>query len=364
MEIKCNKSVFLRAIQTVCRFAPVRNVLPIISNLYVGGVGGRLILRATDLEIGCEDVIDVDVIEEGAITIPASCLSRIVPKLDGDEVIIRTSSDNSESILECNKSRFELKSLPADDFPLFKYDSDSKFRINGNLLLDAIDKTIDFTSRESSKKILTGIRVLISNDILEFVATDGYRLSIAKYSGISENVSIAVILPYRAMLEIKRVLEKERDELVEIESAIEQVVFKIGNKRIFARTIYGSYPDYKMAFPSDLDKVARIDRLLFMQTLERVSAISVDRLTVVKLTFDNNRLDLESTSLGLGKSKETVDIEYAGKRSEISFNARFLLDSLKIWSGKEIVIEFSDGKPAILREENSENAVLLMPIRE
>jgi DNA polymerase-3 subunit beta len=165
------------------------------------------------------------------------------------------------------------------------------------------------------------------------------------------------------MLEIKRVLEKEKDEVVEIEKAINQVIFKIGNKKIFTRTIQGSYPEYKNVFPSDLDKVARIDRLLFSQTLERVSAISVDKLTVVKLTFDNNRLDLESTSLDLGKSKETIDIEYTGARTEIRFNARFLLDSLKIWSGKEIVIEFSDSKPAILREANSENAVLLMPIR-
>jgi DNA polymerase-3 subunit beta len=327
------------------------------------GSGSKLILRATDLEIGCENVIDVDVIEEGSITIPAGCLSRIVPKLDGNDVIIKTNSDNSESVLKCNKSRFELKSLPADDFPLFKYSSDAKFSINGNLLFDAIEKTIDFTSKEMSKEILTGIRFLIRDDILEFVATDGYRLSIAKYSGINENVNIAVILPYRAMLEIKRVLEKERGEVVEIENAINQVIFKIGNKRIFTRTIQGSYPEYKNVFPSDLDRVARIDRLLFMQTLERVSAISVDKLTVVKLTFDNSSLDLESTSLELGKSKETIEIEYAGKRTEIRFNARFLLDSLKIWGGKEIVIEFSDCKPAVLREEGSDNAVLLMPIR-
>src|SRR5690348_11791326 len=65
----------LKGIQTVQTAISVRSTLPVLSNILFQATEKGLRLSATDLEVGIRTWVKADVLEKGAITIPAKIIS-------------------------------------------------------------------------------------------------------------------------------------------------------------------------------------------------------------------------------------------------------------------------------------------------
>ena len=71
MKVKLSKDDLLQGIQTVQNVVSPKATLPILSNMLIETKKDTLLLNTTDLDIGISCEIPVNIVEDGAITIPA-----------------------------------------------------------------------------------------------------------------------------------------------------------------------------------------------------------------------------------------------------------------------------------------------------
>lgn len=369
MHIVCTKENLLKGFQAVNKAVATRAILPILGNvLFDCTEKGMLKLSATDLEIGVEAFVETSVLSPGKITIPSRALHDILSKLPESDVEMVTNETFTETVLKCQRSRFNLKSLLPDDFPaLPQIDTSDSIFINVDILATGIRKTIFAASSDTAKNVLNGVRLLLSDGRLEMAATDGYRLAVKKmHTESKNNQGFSVIIPSRALNELSRLLNSTKDEMVAISQLSNQLVFGVDDKVLFTRLIEGQYPDYNRIIPTNLDKEVIFDRVEFLNAVDRVAAISsIDKVNIIKLEISSGEINLSSSTPELGQSSESMEIGYEGSSFEINFNARFLMDGLKNFDDEKIRFLLGGSlSPGLLKGIDDETYFcMIMPIR-
>ena len=115
--IKSQRETLLAPLQSVSGIVERRHTLPILSNVLLEKQGENLTFLATDIEIQITTHTQcVSGEENGAVTVGAKKLQDILRSLpEGTEVTL--SLDDKRLQIKAGKSRFNLQTLPADDFP-------------------------------------------------------------------------------------------------------------------------------------------------------------------------------------------------------------------------------------------------------
>lgn len=369
MHVVCSKENLQKGFNAVSKAVANRAILPILSNvLFECTEDNKLKLSATDLEIGVETFVDTKVLTPGKISIPARALQDIISKLPANDIELQTNESNTETVLKCGRSKFNLKSLSANDFPpLPQIDVNTSVHLNRESLSDGIKKSIFAASTDTTKNVLNGVKLYLNDNNLEMAATDGYRLAVKRiHSESKAEQGFSVIVPSRSLNELSRLLSSAKDEMIAVSQLANQLVFSIDDKILSTRLIEGQYPDYNRIIPKNLDKVLTLDRAEFLNTVDRVSAISsIDKVNLVKMEIKSNEITLSSSTPELGQSSESIEVEYDGEHFEINFNARFLIDGIKNFDSEKINFELGGSlSPGILKSsEDDSYFCMIMPIR-
>ncbi|MFN8577658.1 MAG: DNA polymerase III subunit beta [Candidatus Sericytochromatia bacterium] len=370
MHIVCSKENLQKGFNAVSKAVASRAILPILSNvLFEATSDNKLKLSATDLEIGVETYVETQVLTSGKISLPARVLQDIISKLPVDkDVEIQVNEFGTETLLKCGRSKFNLKSLNADDFPpLPQLDIDNSVQLNRELMAQGIKKTIFAASTDTTKNVLNGVKLYLNNEKLEMAATDGYRLAVKTiHSESKAEQGFSVIVPSRALNELSRLLSLGKEEMITVSQLANQLVFGIDDKILSTRLIEGQYPDYNRIIPKNLDKILSFDRAEFLSTVDRVAAISsVEKVNLVKMEIKNNEVTLSSSTPESGQSDETIEVNYQGDHFEINFNARFLMDAVRNFDTEQINFHLAGSlSPGILKGNDDETYFcMIMPIR-
>ena len=211
MEIKANSSDLLKALNHIHGIVEVRHTLPILSNIVLSAENNELSLSSTNLDIFCSDKIDAEIVNSGEISVPAITFYEIVKRLpSGSDVILSMGDEDTELILKCGRSKFNLSTLRTEDFPILSdKDLSTNFVISADELSRMIDKTKFAISNEETRYYLNGIffHKAESNSIkfLRAVATDGHRLAqydIPLPQGAEEITGI--IIPKKTVFELRK----------------------------------------------------------------------------------------------------------------------------------------------------------------
>jgi DNA polymerase-3 subunit beta len=142
-------------------------------------------------------------------------------------------------------------------------------------------------------------------------------------------------------------------------------LFSVGNVQFLTRLIEGTYPAYEMVIPKANGKKVSTERDAFMKALNRVSIMSREVSHAVRLDLAEDLITLSSSDPNLGKAKDEVAADYKGDELTIAFNARYLLDALKVMTSDKVILELGDSlSPTLLTdEEDREWKYVVMPIR-
>ena len=374
MEIKANSSDLLKALNHIHGIVEVRHTLPILSNIVLSAENNELSLSSTNLDIFCSDKIDAEIVNSGEISVPAITFFEIVKRLpSGSDVILSMGDEDTELILKCGRSKFNLSTLKTEDFPILSdKDLSTNFVISADELSRMIDKTKFAISNEETRYYLNGIffHKAESNSIifLRAVATDGHRLAqydIPLPQGAEEITGI--IIPKKTVFELRKVLD-DADGDVSVSLNENKIKFSFNNLKIISKVIDGSFPDYTKVIPQNNDKKFKTNNSELKNAIDRVSAVAINEETkskAIKLTIENNKLNLSVESQSKGSAKEEIDISYSNEKVDIGFNSRYLLDICNEVDGDEIDVNLLDSiSPAIILDKTDENLFfVLMPMR-
>lgn len=360
-----NRDAFLRCIGRVYRVIARRNTIPILDNVLIRPEAGRLVLRATDLDIQIVSSVEAKAEAGPGITVPAHTLHDIVRKLpDGSEVTIEAKSASSV-VVKAGRSRFTLQTLPEADFPeLAAGDLAHRFDIAATDLKRMIERTQFAISAEETRYYLNGIYLHVEEGKLRGVATDGHRLALLDLAAPAGAEKIpGVIIPRKTVGEVQRLLDGAQTVTIELSEG--KIRFTAGEVVLTSKLIDGTFPDYRRVIPQNNDKALGVVRADLAEAVDRVSTVASEKGRAIKLTLSHGKLDLSVTSPDNGSAAEELEVGYDAEPMEIGFNARYLLDILSQVEGDEAVIRLdTPGSPTIIESKDGNGArFVLMPMR-
>jgi len=349
MKFKVGKDILLNGIQTVQNVIVAKAALPILSNILIETLPGKIRLTTTDLDIGISCVIPVDIQEEGAITLPAKRFSDIIKELPINSVSITTKKNNQVNI-ETELCQFKIMGLAKEEFPrLPEFKDKEVIKIEQSLLKQMLGLTSFAVSVDETRYILNGILFKINKNNLTLVATDGKRLAIVeKKLNYSAEKDVSIIIPIKTINELSRNLKEEGELSLVLGS--NQAMFDLGNIVIISRLIEGEFPDYKQVIPAPSENKMRINREQFLLAVKRGSLLSTPDYQAVKLEVFKNKLVVSKSTPDVGESREELVVDYRGRELAIGFNPGYMLDVLKNLSEEDVELELSGSeKPGVIR---------------
>ena len=366
MKATIERATLLKSLGHVQSVVERRNTIPILSNVLLEARDdGSIRLMATDLDLQVDESVPANVSQAGAITVSAHTFFDIVRKLPEGSQVELTASEGKMQVI-AGRSRFNLSTLPRDDFPVIaEGELPTRFELPAATLRQIIEKTRFAISSEETRYYLMGIFFHIVDDQLRAAATDGHRLariSVGKPDGADGMPD--VIVPRKCVQELYRLLE-ELEGTVEISMSPTKIRFGLGNAILTSKLIDGTFPDYNRVIPTGNDKLLKLDPKSFSAGVDRVSTIASEKTRAVKISVDRDKVTLSVTSPENGVATEELAADYGSDGIEIGFNAKYLLDILGEIDGDIVEVHLADAAaPTLLRENDKSNALyVLMPMR-
>ncbi|OAN81802.1 DNA polymerase III subunit beta [Erythrobacter sp. EhN03] len=373
MKATIERATLLRCLSHVQSVVERRNTIPILSNVLIEAEGDNsLRVMATDLDLQVIEHMDANVDSAGSITVSAHLLFDIARKLpDGSQVSLEAAENRMA--IKAGRSRFSLPTLPRDDFPVIvEGDLPTSFELPAKTLAELIDRTRFAISTEETRYYLNGIFFHVSDDsepVLKAAATDGHRLArftLPRPDGAEGMPD--VIVPRKAVAELRKLLEETLDGNVQIDLSASKVRFTLGGEGgvvLTSKLIDGTFPDYSRVIPTGNDKLLKLDPKSFHEGVDRVATIATEKTRAVKMGLDKDKVTLTVTSPDNGSATEELPAEYGADGFEIGFNAGYLKDILNQIDADTVEIHLADaGAPTLIRkDENSPALYVLMPMR-
>lgn len=373
MKLSISKTELQRGLARIQAIVEKRNTMPILANVFLRADGkgdtGHLELAATDLEIGLRSELPVEVEKPGSVTASAKKLFEITRELPDEGVEIATT-DNHYLEIRCARSRFVLAGTAAAEYPTLPEASPGNtVRLQAAVLSSMVERTMYATSLDETRYNLNGVyfEVLDEPGKIRMAATDGHRLAcVDRTVGPElEGLASGVIIPRKGLAELKRLVDEEDADEVEVGFEGNSGLVRKGSVTLVMRLIEGEFPNYRQVLPRSIEHRLVIPAEPLAHALRRVALLSVERSRAIRLELSSGKLTVSSNNPDLGEAQEELDIDFDGEAFAIGFNARYLIDALGALGGKEIELGLRDPmSPAQLRSTEDPDALaVVMPMR-
>lgn len=363
--LKTQKSDILGPLQSVCGIVEKRHTLPILSNVLIEKKGSSLQLLATDIEIQIKTKAEgAEGGEDIAITVGARKLQDILRALP-DTSDISLVLEEKRMQVKSGKSRFNLQTLPAADYPRMTPGAvEASLSVTQHQFRHLLSLVQYAMAQQDIRYYLNGLLLVVTGKELRAVATDGHRLAFASVPLEEEFARSEVILPRKAVLELSRLLTDSDDPLA-IQFAGNQVLFRFGNIELVSKLIDGKFPDYERVIPVGHDKTLTLGRLELLQALQRAAILTNEKFRGVRMVLSPGSLKIISSNAEQEEAQEELEIPYQGDALDIGFNVTYLLDVLNNVSGDDIELHLADANSSALFTQpgNAGFKYVVMPMR-
>jgi len=361
------RDTLLKPLQTVSGIVERRHTLPILSNVLLETDAKELKLVATDLEIQVATQANLDkAASQQRITVSARKLQDILRSLP-DAAKVSLDSQDSKLVLRAGKSRFNLQTLPAEDFPrLAEGTGDATtLRVAQKDLKSMLQLVQYAMAQQDIRYYLNGLLILVDAKRLTLVATDGHRLAHIATSLEETHQRTEVIMPRKAVLELVKLLD-DTQEHVELQIQQNQVRCRFGDVDLVSKVVDGKFPDFTRVIPTSGDRQFRISRTLLQQALQRAAILSNEKFRGVRWVLTNNVLRIVCTNAEQEEAEEEIEIDFTGEPLDIGFNVTYILDGLNNLTTDQVDCTLGDSNSSMLitvpGDENFKYVVMPMRI--
>ena len=365
MQIKINREVLLNPLTRVTSIVERRHTLPILSNLLLEAKNNNIQLTATDLEMQISLNIESKFSGELSTTISAKKFVDICRSLPENVDIDMLSSD-SRIIVKAGKSRFNLQTLPATDYPVMTKVVGNGISIKiSQLELKRLLKQVEFAmAQQDIRYYLNGLLLEVNENNLNLVGTDGHRLSFTSSTLTQTYDKTDVILPRKTVVELIKLLDDSPEE-VSIEINAGQVNFAFNEIRLISKVIDGKFPDYHRVIPTGHQNTFSVNRVAVLTAMQRASILSNEKYRGIRMVLSANNLKLISTNTEQEEAEEELEIDYKKDALDIGFNVTYLIDVLNNTQQENVNFSFADANSSCLITvpDDDNYKYVVMPMR-
>lgn len=360
MQLTLEQSALKSLLSKLIGAVEKRNTIPSLANVALITDGDMLTGKATDLDIEVTGTSPAVVAVQGSTTVSAAMLSAIVAKMPAGSLVSMSMADGMLTV-KAGRSKYELQTLPIEDFPLMATSEYSHtFTSQSHDLARLFNLTKGAMSTEETRYYLQGVYIHPSQDgNIVAVATDGHRLAKAT---MPHDVSFpGVIVPRKTVGELVKMLDLG-DVVVSVSET--KIKFDMGSTVIVSKVIDGTFPDYQRIIPTKNTNVLTASASEMKSAADRVATVADDRSRAVKISVDGNSAVL-STRGNVGAAEEEVAVSYSGQPLTVGFNSKYLAEVLAQCSGQDVSLACGSSEDPVLITPGNDAGVIyvVMPMR-
>ena len=365
MKVECVQNKLTGALTKAEKIAGKHITLPILKCFLMEARDSILTIRTTNLDLGIEISIPAKVVTEGIVAVPADILRTFVAGLSGENKITLEHNENI-LVVTTDHTVTRIKTENHEEFPSIpKVDSTTSFLISSKNLTSGIRSVMYSASPSSMKPELASLYIYKEGNSLMFVATDSFRLAEKKVAikGLPDFESL--LIPYKNVSDIVKVIDDISGEIT-VHISENQVAFVAEDIYITSRIIDGVFPDYRQIIPKEFSTEAIVLKQDLTNTL-KISNIFSDKFNQVTISVDpdDKHFSIETQNADVGESVNYVDAAITGDALSMSFNHRYVSDSLQALTPDSVSLQFSLGKPLVMKGIGDGSFLyLVMPINK
>ena len=369
MKFIVSSSSLLKQLQNISGVLNSNNSLPILDHFLFEISENQMQVTASDLETTMVTKITVESKESGIIAVPAKLLLDTLKSLP-DQPLTFTIDESKHGIeIKSDYGKYQLSGQDGGEFPKTpEVESPTKMEVAGELLFNAIEKTIFASGNDDLRPVMSGVYFQLSKEDLIFVATDAHKL--VKYSRTDAKASKAAtfIMPKKPLNLLKNILSSV-DETVNVEFNETNASYSFEDTQLICRLIDGKYPNYEAVIPKENPNKLTIGRNSLLSSIKRVSIFSSKTTHQVRLKITGSQLQVSAEDVDFNnEASEKLTCQFDGDDMEIGFNSRFLIEMLSNLDTDEVNIEMSAPNragiltPATGNDEHEQVLMLVMPV--
>lgn len=348
MKFQTEQATLVQVLQKVLSITEKKTTMPVLSNVMItasDASSAQLSFFATDLELSLRTSIGGIIHVEGSTTVSARKLLEVIREVGHGPITVE-EQPNNRLIIEAGRSRFELPTIPALDFPYLKFYENSPLGpCDGYLLEKCLAKTVYGIPQEDDPFSVAGLFLhSTETNHVRFVASDGHRLVYFQLpaSTLSHlEIGNGIIVPRKGVVEIARILEKEKDVAIGIYENC--LTVRTPLTILSVQLLEGGFPEYDLIIPSERPFRFTVVREVLYQALKRVAVVTDQRFRHVRFVVTEGSLELEAGNPELGNANDCVDITgYTGEAFSVAFNIRYVLEAIQVMDSPEVTFEWVD----------------------
>jgi len=369
VKFTSDKTTLLSLITPAMYASSNKSTLPALEGLLFTLKGNTLTVCGYDLEKGIKAESTVFGREDGTVVLNSVKISGIIKNLPDGDIFFECDEKNTVSI-SAGESRFALHGIDASVFPnMPELIGENTTMIKASVLRDLITSTNHAVATGDSRPVFMGEQFRIENGDLTVVAADYCRMAVKSAKGCvkSEKAENTFVVPGKTLNDLIR-LSSDSDDEIEMQFTRKFVIFRMENVMMFSRLLEGDFLDYRTVIPVEGRTVVKIDRVAFLESVERASLLVDEKLrTPLRFKFSGDTLTIHC-STQIGKINDVVRAEIKGEDIEIGFNNKYILDALR--AARDEYIELTMVSPhmgMVIRpaekKEDTDYLYLVLPLR-
>ncbi|WP_219375780.1 DNA polymerase III subunit beta [Bacillus mycoides] len=374
MEFIVNHKQFTQALSEVSKAISTKTLIPILSGIKITADQSGITLIASNsnifigkfIPISIEDEQITTILKAGSIVVPAKYFIEIIKKMPS-EILIKSMNEQLITI-QSDEITLNLNGLSANEFPNVPFlDAHTEIQVETEQLIEVFKQTVFATAKNESRPVLTGVHFVIDHNKLICAATDSHRLALREIP-ISSHAKLNCIVPSSTISELLKLMNRNSN-LVYIYLSESHIIFKFGTITLYSRLIEGKYPNISGLIPNESQTVINIDRKKILQGVDRSSLLASEwaNNNVNLEIIDECTIQISSNASQIGKISETqqIDAIHGEKQLNISFDGRYMVDTLKAIKEDRVTLSFGGSMRPILIEAGEQSAAvyLISPVR-
>lgn len=366
MRFTCSREKLLGGLQIVGSVVSTRGMKPVYESVLIRSRDGALEMMGTDLEVAIRfHLTDEDggirIEEAGALVVPAARLTAILREVKDDQVDF-TWEQNILTV-ECVGSRFRIMGLPEEEFPeIPDFPEQAPITVPSALFQRMVARTSFAAAREKMRYALNGVLLLLKDNRLQMIGTDGRRLA---HSGATiddpTGADLKAIVPTKGMMQISKVVGEE-EETIDLALGNNQLSARTAHAVVVSRVLEGSFPPFEDVIPVNCERKARVRRTDLIAAVRKAALLTNKESQSVRWTFGEGSLKLTARAAEVGEAHVSLDIEYEGEPAEIAFNPAYVLDGLNVIEAETVTFEFRNPSSPAKMTDGDEFTYVVMPI--
>ena len=351
------------AVAFAARMLQSKPTSQVLSGMRLVADANSLQVSVFDHDVSAQTDVVANVEKSGTALVSGKLLNDIIGRLPNQPVTLVV--EGTKAVLTCGTSKFELATLPIEQYPTLPPIPPVTGTIEGDAFISAIRRVSVASAKESTRAFQKGIQIKATPTAVTLTAADPNRIARCQVQWLGKNVSeetSAVVLT-KTMQDIEKTFANLGEINISIAPDGGMVAFQAKNRIVTTVVLnIDNYPDIDQYFPTNLEESVVINKQDLIDATRRVELVVNESEDTIRYAFEEGSVNLDSTS-SEHNATESVQATLNGNPTSLRFKPWLFHDGLSQITSEFVKIEFTKNQrdntrpgPIIMSSQTSKDA--------